>query len=99
MIRSSKDIRNIVAAFLLFIYGSVLIPTFLISFQSGAHGINLIPIMIFVLLFAFGAAILFYYFKIKIRFPFRMLIYILLLSGINMILWVTICEGTFIFRD
>ena len=94
----NKDTRNTITAYVLFIYGCIILPLFLISFKSEVYEVNLIVVMAFTLIVALIASMLYYNLKIKMRFPYRTFIYWGLITVINVFIWLVICNGTFIFR-
>jgi hypothetical protein len=49
--------------------------------------------------FSLIISMLFYNLKMTLRFPFRLLVYWLLITAINMFIWLFICEGTFIMKE
>ena len=95
----NKDKRDTIAAYLLFIFGCMLMPLLLISFQSAAYGVNLIPLMTFVFISSLVTSMLFYNLKVQVHFRTRFIIYWILITSINLFLWLVICDGTFIFKD
>ncbi|MCC6385416.1 MAG: hypothetical protein LC117_07795 [Bacteroidia bacterium] len=100
MIREiNKDTRNTIAAFLLFIYGCLLLPVLLISFKSAAYGVNLIFVLGFACFLSLAVSVLFYNLKITMRFTSRIIIYWLIITGIIFFIWLIICEGTFIIKE
>ncbi|MFI5218824.1 MAG: hypothetical protein ACHQNT_04985 [Bacteroidia bacterium] len=94
-----KDTRNTVTAYLLFVYGCIIIPVFLISFESGAYGVNLIPVLAFTVIISLISGMLFYNLKIQMRYNFRIFMYLCFITAVNIFTWFMICDGTFIFRE
>jgi hypothetical protein len=98
-IRVNRDKRNMIAAYFLLIYGCLLIPAFLVSFIRHGYGVNLFAVLMMSVAFSLIISMLFYNLKMTLRFPFRLLVYWLLITAINMFIWLFICEGTFIMKE
>jgi hypothetical protein len=94
-----KDTRNTLTAYLLFIYGIIIIPALLISFKSKAYGVNLFVIYGCSFIAAFAGSMLFYNLKVNISYRPRIFMFWSLLTLVNIFIWIVICEGTFIIRD
>jgi heme O synthase-like polyprenyltransferase len=94
-----KETRNTLTAYLLFIYGTILLPVFLFIFKSKAYAANLLAVFGFALIISFACSMLFYNFKTKVRFSRRLFVYWSLLTLILLIIWMVICEGTFIIKE
>ena len=95
----NKDTRNTITAYLLFVYGCIFLPVFLISFKSGASEINLVTVIGFAGITSLITGVLFYNLKMKMRYRLRLLIYFTFITVVNFFLWLVICEGSFILRD
>ena len=95
----SRDTRNTIASYILFFTGCIIMPLFLISFESAAYGVNLIAVMFLVVVAALATSALFYNLKTQMHFAPRFAIYFLLLCAINIFIWMVICDGTFRFRE
>jgi hypothetical protein len=94
-----KDTRNTLTAYLLFIYGIIIIPVLLLSFKSKAYGVNLFVVLGFSSITAFTGSMLFYNFKVNMHYRSRIFIYWSLITLVNLFIWIAACEGTFISRE
>ncbi len=98
-IKINREKRNTIAAFLLFIYGCILIPAMLVRFEHEAYEINLISALILTSLLSLINSMIFYNVRLSLRFPFRLLFYWMLLTGVNLLIWLYLFNGTFILKD
>lgn len=94
-----RDSRNTLTSYLLFLYGIALLPLFLICFKSGASEVSIITIIGFAILAALTTSMLFSNLSTGWRYGKRTLIYWLVLTLINLFIWLMMCDGTFILRD
>jgi hypothetical protein len=94
-----RDKRNMIAAYFLLVYGCLLIPVFLVSFKHDAYGMNLFALILLSAVFSLIISMLFYNLKMTLRFPFRLFVYWLIITGINVFIWLVICEGTFMLKE
>lgn len=95
----NRDKRNMIAAYFLLVYGCIIIPAFLVSFKHDAYGVNVFAIILMAAVFSLIVSMLFYNLKMTLRFPFRLFVYWLIITGINAFIWFAICEGTFYLKD
>lgn len=95
----NRDKRNMIAAYFLLIYGCILIPAFLVSFKHDAFGINIFAVVLMAAIFSLVVSMLFYNLKMTLRFPFRLFVYWLIVTGINIFIWLAICDGTFYLKE
>ncbi|MBL7928829.1 MAG: hypothetical protein JNL47_05065 [Bacteroidia bacterium] len=95
----NRDKRNMIAAYFLLIYGCILIPACLVSFRHDAFAVNVFAVILMSAVFSLIISMLFYNLKMTLRFPFRLFVYWLIITGINVFIWLAICEGTFYLKE
>jgi len=88
-----------IAAYFLLIYGCILIPACLVSFRHDAFAVNVFAVILMSAVFSLIISMLFYNLKMTLRFPFRLFVYWLIITGINVFIWLAICEGTFYLKE
>lgn len=95
----TREGRNTKYAYILFFYGIVFIPVMLMNFRHGTRGPENFPAYIFSGLFSLICAILLYSLRVKIKFSSRFLLFMIVITAINIFIWLVLCEGTFNYKE
>lgn len=95
----TREGRNTKFAYVLFFYGIVFIPIMLMNFKHGTRGGENIPAYIFSGIFSLLCAFLVYSLRIKLKFSSRFIILMLIITAINIFIWIVLCDGTFDYKE
>lgn len=91
-----REIRYTRASYFLFVWGILFIPFFVVNF---VHETDSIMAFVFSGLTALIIAVLFNVIRTKMSFGMKFFIFFLVLSALNLLIWLTFCEGTFIYKS
>ena len=94
-----REGRNTRFAYVLFFYGIIFIPIMVMIFRHGTRGAENFPAYIFSGLFSLICAILLYTMHTRLKFNVKFALLMLVLTILNIFIWIVLCDGTFIFKE
>lgn len=94
-----REGRNTRFAYGLFFYGIIFIPIMVMVFRHGTRGAENFPAYIFSGLVSLICAILLYTMHTRLRFNVKFVLLLVILTLLNIFIWVMLCDGTFIYKE